>query len=72
MLLGSMFYAGSLAGNMLGTFVADIMGRRVLLLISSFLSVGALLWNSWASSYAEIVVILFLYGVIFSIALANS
>lgn len=70
MILGSMFYAGGFVGNACCSILADMLGRRVMLLISQASTVAALLLNSWATNVPEIAAILFIYGVIFGIAMA--
>jgi putative MFS transporter len=70
MILGSMFYAGGFVGNSFCSLLADLAGRRVMLLISQTCTVAALILNSYVTNFAEVLIILFVYGVIFGVAMA--
>jgi len=51
MVLASSFYAGVMFGNSVCSLLADVAGRRVLLLISQAMTLSTILLNSWAQNF---------------------
>ena len=67
--LTSIFYIGMIFGSVLTGKIADIYGRRISLVFSSFLQFIISFSFVFASSYNQMILVRFLYGAIFGFSL---
>lgn len=72
MVLGSAFYAGVMCGNIICSLLADVVGRRTMLLLSQSCTVLTILLNSYAANFTEILIALYAYGLLFGVAMPIS
>lgn len=65
--LGSSYLAGVVGGNIICAFITDSIGRKATFTTFSGLSVFLVYYMSFATSYEEIIISRFLFGVVFGV-----
>lgn len=68
-ILASIYFVGIVIGTIICAFLTDVIGRKATTQYTCLIAFGLMVWNSFVTTYGEVILVRLLFGIIFGITI---